>query len=81
MIATRVTIGDPTITGGHVAAIRTGSAVLRRILGRRLRKLREQAGHTLESAAPLLEWSTSKLSRIETAQQLVDVHGVHCLPP
>lgn len=59
-----------------MAVIRTGSAVLRRILGRRLRKLREQAGHTLESAAPLLEWSTSKLARIETAQQLVDVHGV-----
>jgi hypothetical protein len=59
-----------------VAAIRTGSAVRRRILGRRLRKLREQAGHTLESAAPLLEWSTSKLARIETAQQIVDVHSV-----
>ena len=64
-----------------MAAIRTGSAVRRRILGRRLRKLREQAGHTLESAAPLLEWSTSKLARIETAQQIVDVQtigrGVH----
>ncbi len=76
VIVARVTIGDPTITGGRVAVIRTGSAVLRRILGRRLRKLREQAGYTLEAAAPLLEWSTSKLSRIENAQQLVDVHGV-----
>jgi hypothetical protein len=57
-------------------AIRTGSAVWRRVLGRRLRLLREQAGHTLESAAPELEWSVSKLARIETAQQLVDVHGV-----
>jgi hypothetical protein len=62
-----------------VAAIRTGSAVRRRILGRRLRKLREQAGHTLESAAPLLEWSTSKLARIETAQQIIDIHGVRSM--
>ncbi len=56
--------------------IRTGSAVLRRILGRRLRRMRIQAGYTLESADPALEWSTSKLSRIEKAAQIVDVHGV-----
>lgn len=62
-----------------MAVIRTGSAVLRRILGRRLRKLREQAGHTLDTAAPRLDWSTSKLARIETAQQIVDVHGVRSM--
>lgn len=62
-----------------MAAITTGSAVLRRILGRRLRLMREQAGHTLDSAAPLLDWSTSKLARIETAQQIVDVHGVRSM--
>jgi transcriptional regulator with XRE-family HTH domain len=55
---------------------RTGASVRRRVLGRRLRLLRERAGLTLESAAPALYWSVSKLSRIETAQQLVDVHGV-----
>ena len=64
-----------------MATIRTGSAVLRRILGRRLRKLREQAGLTLEAAAPALEWSVSKLSRIETAGQIIDVHGVPCVQP
>lgn len=57
-------------------ASRNGSSVRRRILGRRLRLLREAAGLTLEEAAPQLEWSASKLSRIEIAQQAVDVHGV-----
>jgi len=55
---------------------RTGASVRRRILGRRLRLLRERAGMTMEAAAPALYWSVSKLSRIETAQQLIDVHGV-----
>jgi transcriptional regulator with XRE-family HTH domain len=50
--------------------------VRRRQLGRALRELREQARLTVEAAAPLLEWSSSKLSRIENGQQLVDVHGV-----
>ena len=62
-----------------MAAITTGSAVLRRILGRRLRLMREESGHTLDSAAPRLDWSTSKLARIETAQQIVDVHGVRSM--
>ena len=62
-----------------MAAITTGSAVLRRILGRRLRLMREESGHTLDSAAPQLDWSTSKLARIETAQQIVDVHGVRSM--
>jgi transcriptional regulator with XRE-family HTH domain len=50
--------------------------VRRRQLGRALRELREQAGLTVEAAAPKLDWSSSKLSRIENGQQLVDVHGV-----
>jgi transcriptional regulator with XRE-family HTH domain len=50
--------------------------VRQRILGRRLRRLREQAGHTLEEAAAALEISASRLARIETAQQGVDVHVV-----
>ncbi len=48
----------------------------RRQLGRELRRLRERAGLSLEEAAPKLDWSASKLGRIETGQQGVDVHGV-----
>ncbi len=59
--------------------VRNGSVVLRRILGRELRLLREEAGLTLERAAPDLDWSASKLSRIETGQQKVDVHGVRSM--
>jgi hypothetical protein len=54
----------------------TGATVRRRILARRLRMLRESAGLTLETAAPQLYWSTSKLHRIEAAAQNVDVHGL-----
>jgi hypothetical protein len=50
-----------------------------RQLARTLRQLREQAGLSLEEAAPKLDWSTSKLGRIETAQQGVDVHGVRSM--
>ena len=56
-----------------------GSTGLRRQLSRRLKLLREQAGLTLDEAAPALDWSTSKLSRIENADQLVDVHGVRSM--
>jgi DICT domain-containing protein len=58
---------------------RNGTSVRRRVLARRLRLLREAAGLTLEGAAPELDWSVSKLSRIETAQQAVDVHGVRSM--
>lgn len=50
-----------------------------RQLARTLRRLREEAGLSLEEAAPKLDWSTSKLGRIETAQQGVDVHGVRSM--
>ena len=50
-----------------------------RQLARALRRLREEAGLSLEEAAPRLDWSTSKLGRIETAQQGVDVHGVRSM--
>lgn len=56
-----------------------GSVVRRRNLGRRLRVLRERAGLTLDEAAPQLDWSASKLSRIENGQQAVDVHGVRSM--
>jgi transcriptional regulator with XRE-family HTH domain len=41
--------------------------VLRRQLGAELRRLREATGRTAASAAAKLDWSESKLSRIETA--------------
>ena len=56
--------------------VRKGTTVRRVQLARRLRALREKAGLTLEAAAPLLDWSPSKLSRIENAHQRVDVHSV-----
>lgn len=53
-----------------------GSLVRRRMLARALRTLREGAGLTLEQAAPRLHFSVSKLSRIETAQIVIDPHWV-----
>jgi transcriptional regulator with XRE-family HTH domain len=50
--------------------------VRRRVLARQLRQLRENAGLTLEEAAPKLDFSVSRLSRIENAQVLIDVHWV-----
>jgi transcriptional regulator with XRE-family HTH domain len=50
--------------------------VRRRVLGRELRLLREQAGLTLEEAAPKLDFSVSRLSRIENAEVRIDVHWV-----
>ncbi len=54
---------------------RTGNGRQRQ-LGRRLRRMREDAGLTLDTAAVRLEFSTSKLGRIENAEQGVDVHIV-----
>ncbi|MBA2308151.1 MAG: helix-turn-helix domain-containing protein [Pseudonocardiales bacterium] len=65
--------------GEREVARRNGSVVRQRQLGRTLRELREEAGLTLEEAAPRLDWSTSKLSRIEIAQQSIDVHGVRSM--
>lgn len=56
-----------------------GSVIWQRILARQLRELRAQAGLTLEAAAPQLDWSISKLSRIETAQTMLDVHAVRSM--
>lgn len=58
---------------------RNGAVVRRLQLGRILRELREQAGLSLETAAPALDWSSSKLSRIENGRQGVDVHGVRTM--
>ena len=59
--------------------MRANGTLRQRRLGRELRRLREEAGLTLEAAAPELDWSTSKLSRIEMGQQSVDVHGVRSM--
>jgi transcriptional regulator with XRE-family HTH domain len=48
----------------------------RRVLAKQLKLLREQAGLTLEEAAPKLDFSVSRLSRIENAQVRIDVHWV-----
>jgi transcriptional regulator with XRE-family HTH domain len=50
--------------------------VRRRMLAKQLKLLREQAGLTLEEAAPQLDFSVSRLSRIENAQVRIDVHWV-----
>ncbi len=59
--------------------MRIRGTLRQRQLARALRQLREDVGLSLEEAAPKLDWSTSKLSRIETAQQGVDVHGVRSM--
>ena len=59
--------------------VRIQGTLRQRQLARTLRRLREQAGLSLEEAAPKLDWSTNKLGRIETAQQGVDVHGVRSM--
>ncbi len=59
--------------------MRSGSLVRRRQLARTLRGLRVHAGLTIEAAAPRLDVSASKLSRIENAHQGVDVHMVRSM--
>ncbi|MGQ0775711.1 MAG: helix-turn-helix domain-containing protein [Pseudonocardiales bacterium] len=59
--------------------MRINGTLRQRQLGRELRGLREQVGLTLEEAAPKLDWSVSKLARIEHGQQGVDVHGVRSM--
>ena len=65
-----------TDDGGEM---RIRGTLQQRQLARALRRLREAAGLSLDEAAPKLDWSTSKLGRIETAQQGVDVHGVRSM--
>jgi transcriptional regulator with XRE-family HTH domain len=64
---------------------RPGPTVQRRRLGIELRRLREQAGKTIEEVARALECSDSKVSRIETGQvsatprdvrDMLDLYGV-----
>jgi transcriptional regulator with XRE-family HTH domain len=59
--------------------MRSGTLVRRRQLARILRELRQKSGLTIEDAAPKLDFSPSKLSRIENAHQGVDVHVVRTM--
>jgi len=53
--------------------------LLRRQLGRQLRRLRERARIDLSEAAARLEWSTATLSRVETGLTRVDIHAVRSM--
>jgi transcriptional regulator with XRE-family HTH domain len=59
--------------------MRSGTLIRRRQLARILRELRQKSGLTIEDAAPKLDFSPSKLSRIENAHQGVDVHVVRTM--
>jgi transcriptional regulator with XRE-family HTH domain len=59
--------------------MRSGTLVRRRQLARILRELRQKSGLTIKDAAPKLDFSPSKLSRIENAHQGVDVHVVRTM--
>jgi transcriptional regulator with XRE-family HTH domain len=67
-------------------SVRRSPTIQRRQLGIELRRLREQAGKTIEEAAIALECSDSKVSRIETGQvrvslrdvrELLDLYDIH----
>ncbi|ALG07747.1 helix-turn-helix domain-containing protein [Kibdelosporangium phytohabitans] len=55
------------------------STYLRRRLGAKLRRMREDAGLTLKEAAPLLDKKRSALQRIESGETRADVHLVRTL--
>jgi len=57
----------------------TSPTFRRRRLARRLRQMREQAGMTLEAAAPRLDKTRSSLGRVETGQSRADVHLVRSM--
>ncbi len=59
--------------------MRSGTLIRRRQLARILRELRRRSGLTIEDLAPQLDFSASKLSRIENAHQGVDVHVVRTM--
>jgi Domain of unknown function (DUF5753)/Helix-turn-helix domain len=54
----------------------TRPTFLRRKLGAKLRRMREQAGFTLAAAAPQLDRKRSALHRVETGETRADVHLV-----
>ncbi len=71
-------MGDHIATEG-TRGVRNGSVIRKRVLGGRLRLMREDAGLSLEIAAPALDFSTSTVSRIETGMQAPRVHAVRSM--
>jgi transcriptional regulator with XRE-family HTH domain len=59
--------------------MRNGTLIRRKQLARILRDLRRRSGLAIEDLAPQLDFSPSKLSRIENAHQGVDVHVVRTM--
>ena len=57
----------------------TGSTVPRRQLGRYLRELRDRQRITVKTAAEKLEWSETKVWRIETGQTSLRSHDVELM--
>jgi len=57
----------------------TSPTFRRRRLARRLREMREQAGLTLDEAAPRLDKTRSALGRIETGTTKADVHLIRSM--
>jgi transcriptional regulator with XRE-family HTH domain len=53
--------------------------LIQRRLGKELKRMREEAGYTQEEASKLMEWSDSKLSRVETGATKADIHWVRSL--
>ncbi|WP_216212854.1 helix-turn-helix domain-containing protein [Amycolatopsis aidingensis] len=51
-----------------------GPAIIRRRLGRIMRRLRERAGLTMEQAASKIEYTVPSLSRLENGQQGLNIH-------
>jgi transcriptional regulator with XRE-family HTH domain len=63
------------LSGGMVSV----PTIRRRRLGAALRRLREASGLSLQAVAEDLGWSTSKVSRIESAKIAVTPADVHAL--
>jgi transcriptional regulator with XRE-family HTH domain len=78
-VGSHISFPTPMISTDDGGGVGIKGTLQQRQLARTLRRLREEAGLSLEEAAPKLDWSTSKLGRIETAQQGVDVHGVRSM--
>jgi transcriptional regulator with XRE-family HTH domain len=72
----RPNISRSTAKGVTGVSAKASPPLLRRQLGRQLRRLRERARIDLGEAARVLDWSTPTLSRVETGNVRVDIHAV-----
>ncbi|HWE91250.1 MAG TPA: helix-turn-helix transcriptional regulator [Pseudonocardiaceae bacterium] len=53
--------------------------LIQRRLAKTLRRMREEAGLTQEEASVRMEWSNSKLSRLENGETRIDIHWARSL--